>query len=127
MVCMQTAVNKQFNLGYAELQDENFYRLDNDRDTIMQEPIDMISGWLCKILIARGDFATAILESLRDRGEMSHLVPTLSPLDRRNYFDWRKFVYLKGTVEILIYDINREQRTIFLSFRRLSSKAFMFN
>ena len=44
MVYLQMAVNKESNLGYAELQEEDFYLLDNDKDNIMQELIDMIRG-----------------------------------------------------------------------------------
>ena len=35
MVGLQKAVNKQFDLGYADLQEEDFYLLDNNRDTIL--------------------------------------------------------------------------------------------
>ena len=47
----------------------------------------MIQGWLCEILIARGGFDSARLDSLSDRGEVSHLFPTLSPIELRKYLD----------------------------------------
>ena len=49
----------------------------------------MIRGWLCGILIARGDFASARLEYLRDRGDFSHVMPTLTDAEMRQYLDWR--------------------------------------
>ena len=50
----------------------------------------MLRGWLYEILIARGDFATARLESLRDRGEVTHCLPSLTAVEMRKYCDWRQ-------------------------------------
>ena len=50
----------------------------------------MIRGWLCEMLIAHGDFAVARLESLRDRGSITHIVPTLNETEMRKYLDWRE-------------------------------------
>ena len=50
----------------------------------------MIRGWLCEMLIAHGDFAVARLESLRDRGNITHIVPTLNETEMRKYLDWRE-------------------------------------
>ena len=48
----------------------------------------MIRGWLCEILIARGDLASARLESLRDRGEITNVIPTLTATEQLAYLDW---------------------------------------
>ena len=56
----------------------------------VQEPAELIRGWLCEIMIARGDLASARLESLRDRGEITHVIPTLTATEQRSYLDWRK-------------------------------------
>ena len=55
----------------------------------MKEPVEMIRGWLCEILIARGDFASARLESLRDRNDISHIIPILTDREMEKYLDWR--------------------------------------
>ena len=41
-------------------------------------------------MIARDDLASARLESLRDRGEITHIIPTLTAIEERSYLDWRK-------------------------------------
>ena len=56
----------------------------------MEGPVEMIRGWLCGIMIARGDLASARLESLRDRGEITHVIPILTAAEKRSYLDWRK-------------------------------------
>ena len=55
----------------------------------MEELVEMIRGWLCEIMIARGDFASARLKSLRDRGEVTHSMPTLTEAENRSYLNWR--------------------------------------
>ena len=82
MIALTTAVTAQYDLGDADLDEEDLYLLDKAKDTILKEPIECIRGWLCEILIARGDFPSARLESLRDRGEISHLIPTLSNIEK---------------------------------------------
>ena len=76
-------------LGHENLDEEDHYLLDDDVETIMTQPVEMIRGWLCEILIARGDFASARLESLRDRGDISHIVPKLTDREMEKYLDWR--------------------------------------
>ena len=89
IISMQTAVERQLDLGHGNLDEENYYLLENDVETIMKEPVEMIRGWLCKILIARGDFASARLESLRDRNDISHIIPILTDREMEKYLDWR--------------------------------------
>ena len=48
----------------------------------------IIRRWLCEILIAKEDLASARLESLRDRGEITHAIPTLTAAERKSYLDW---------------------------------------
>ena len=52
--------------------------------------MEVVRGWLCKILIAREDFDAARLESLRDRGEITHFLPPLTPAEIGKYCDWRR-------------------------------------
>ena len=86
---MQTAVKRKLDLGHEDLDEEDYYLLKNDTETLMKKPVDMIRGWLCEILIARGDFASARLESLRDRDDISHIVPNLREREMKKYLDWR--------------------------------------
>ena len=88
MIALETAITHQFGLGYSNLDEADFYLLKNDRVELLTEPIDTIRGWLCEILIARGDFVSARLESLRDRGDISHSVPSLSAIEMRQYLYW---------------------------------------
>ena len=90
LMSMQTAVERQLDLGYENLDEEDHYLLENDAETLMKEPVDMIRGWLYEILIARGDFASARLESLRNRGNISHIIPNLTEREMEKYLDWRK-------------------------------------
>ena len=89
LMSMQTAVECQLNIGHENFDEADHYLLENDVESLMKEPVDMIRGWLCEILIARGDFASARLESLRDRGDISHIVPKLSEREMAKYLDWR--------------------------------------
>ena len=89
MARLTTEVTKQFDLGVNGMAISDFYLLDRDKNSILQDQVDAIRGWLCDVLIARGDFGPARLECLRDSPEFSHLVPPLTPAQRRFYEDWR--------------------------------------
>ena len=89
-IALQTAVSQQYILGHEGLEEEDFYLLDTDQEELIKEPAEMIRGWLCEILIARGDLASARLESLKDRGEITHVIPILTAIEQRSYLDWRK-------------------------------------
>ena len=77
MIALETAVSTQFDLGYVNLDETDPFLLEKEKDYLLTEPVDTIRGWLCDIIIARGDFVSARLESLRDRGDISHVIPTL--------------------------------------------------
>ena len=86
---MQMAMERQLALGYENLDEEVHYLLENDAETSIKEPVDKIRDWLCETLIEQGDFASALLEFLRDRGDISHVVPPLTERETRKYLDWR--------------------------------------
>ena len=67
------------------MEEEDFYLLDTDEEELIKEPAEMIRGGM----IARGDLASARLESLRDRGEITHVIPILTATEQRCYLDWR--------------------------------------
>ena len=89
LISMRTAVEQQLALGHDNLDEDDYYLLDFELESLLKEPETMIRGWLCEILIARGDFASARLECLRDRGDLSHVMPTLTDAEMRIYLDWR--------------------------------------
>ena len=89
LISMRTAIEQQLQLGYENLNANDHYLLDVELETLMKEPVDIIRGWLCDILIARGDLASARLESLRDRGNDSHCLPHLTEAEITRYLDWR--------------------------------------
>ena len=89
MIKLESAISDQYDLGYENLDQEDHHLLDRDKQKLLQQPIDVLRGWLCEILIARGDFAAARLESLLDRGEATYSLPSLSVVELRKYYDWR--------------------------------------
>ena len=90
MICLDRAVTKQYDLGYENLNQDDFYLLEGDKEVLMQQPADVIRGWLCEILIARGNLDAAWLESLRDRGDTTYSLPALTAAEMRKYCDWRQ-------------------------------------
>ena len=52
------------------MDEEDFYLLDNDMETSMGILVEIIRGWLCEILIARGDFDSSRSKYLKDRGDI---------------------------------------------------------
>ena len=85
IISMQTAVERQFDLDHENLDEVYHYLLKNDVETIMKEPVEMIIGWLCEILIARGDFTSARIQSLCDRNDISHIVLILTDREMEKY------------------------------------------
>ena len=69
MMCLESAISTQYRLGYENLNQEDYHLIERDKQDLLQQPVDVLRGWLCEILIARGDFAAARIESLLDRGE----------------------------------------------------------
>ena len=67
-IALQTVVSQQYTLGHEGMDDDDFYLLETEEKDLIKEPAEMIRGWLCEIMVARGDLASARLESLRDRG-----------------------------------------------------------
>ena len=90
MIQLESAITTQYDLGYEDLNQEDYYLLDKDKEDLLQQPIDIVRGWLCSILIARGDFDAARLESLQDRGETTYKLPSLTAVEMRKYCDWRQ-------------------------------------
>ena len=115
IISMQTAVERQLDLGHENLDEEDHYLLENDVETIMKEPVEMIRGWLCEILIARGDFASARLESLRDRNDISHIVPILTDREMEKIFRLAQCP-VATTIMIYVYKITLSEEHSSLPF-----------
>ena len=43
-IALQTAVEQQYILGYQNIDEDDFYLLDDDMETLMGEPVEMIRG-----------------------------------------------------------------------------------
>ena len=86
---LQTVISQQHSLGYEGLEEEDCYLLENSKDELMKESVEIIRGWLCEIMIARGCLASSRFESLRCRGA-THVLPILTEAEKRSYLDWRK-------------------------------------
>ena len=89
-----TKIEEELSKGIGGLQPEDFYLLDTNIDKLRGEPIESVRGWLCSVMIARGDLEGAKEEGLKDRGIMSRSQPQLSEREMRRYLDWRN-IHLK--------------------------------
>ena len=58
------------------MDEDDFYLLETEEANLIKEPAGMIRGWLCEIMIVRGDLLSTRLESLMDKGEITHVIPT---------------------------------------------------
>ncbi len=92
---LETEVDSQFGLGEEGLDEENHYLLRRNKEELLTSPVETIRSWLCEIYIARGQLDKARLESLRDRGEVSHKIPNLTPTEINRYLDWRNVTLQK--------------------------------
>ena len=89
-----TKIEEELSKGIGGLQPEDFYLLDTNIDKLRGEPIESVRGWLCSVMIARGDLEGAKEEGLKDRGTISRCQPQLSEREMRRYLDWRN-IHLK--------------------------------
>ena len=67
LIQLRGSVEAQLKLGKGLMDSDNWYLLDINIHDLMAEPVDSIRGWLCDILIARGDIEAAKEEGTRDR------------------------------------------------------------
>ena len=90
LASLYSAVEEELSKGMGGLQPDDYYLLDKDIESIKEESMESIRGWLCSIKIARGDFEGAQIESLKDRGIKEHMQPKLSRREMNHFLDWRK-------------------------------------
>ena len=80
---------EQLSLGLDNISPADRYLFDVNIHDLMEEPGDCIRGWLCDMLIARGDVQAAKDECLRPR--LSNTVNSnyISARQRKEFLDWR--------------------------------------
>ena len=86
---LETEVDSQFEIGEEGMNEENPFLLRRNKEELLTSPIETIRSWLCEIYVARGQLDKARLESLKDRGETLHKIPSLSPMKINRYLDWK--------------------------------------
>ena len=42
------------------MEEEDFYLLETEEEDLIKKPAEMIRGWLCEIMIARGDLTSVV-------------------------------------------------------------------
>ena len=72
------------------MNDDDVYLLEMDKEQLLASPEDRIRGWLCCVLIARGEHDAARLEGQTDRGATTHGIPQLTAAQQEEYLDWRR-------------------------------------
>ena len=77
---------------------EDHYLLDITLTELLNGTIESIRGWLCAVLIARGEYDDAKMESTKDRGELSHCLPILTARQTQALLDWRRVCLHSPTV-----------------------------
>ena len=88
-IALDNEIRKEKSLNLNNMNHEDFHLLDISLDKLLNETVEVQRGWLCSVKIARGDFAGAQLESLKDRSGSKFKQPTLSARELRQYNDWR--------------------------------------
>ena len=92
---LETEVDSQFQIGEEGLDEENHYLLRRNKEEFLTSPIETSRSWLCEIHIARGQLDKARLESLKDRGEILHKIPNLTPTEINKYLNLRSVTLQK--------------------------------
>ena len=72
------------------MEADDHYLMDTSMDDLLEENVEGIRGWLCSVLIARGDMNAAREESTADRGILSHTLPRLTAGQQQELLDWRR-------------------------------------
>ena len=89
MVQLQEAIETQLLIGDDNINASDKYLFATTVQDIMSKGIEEIRGWLCNVLVARGDWEGVLEESTKLRGEFTHKRPRLSAAQQRQYLHWR--------------------------------------
>ena len=90
MIELRTLVQKQLDLGVERMETEDHHLMDTTVEIIMNDSVEGVRGWLCTVLLARGDVEAAREESTADRGNLSHNLPRLTAGQQQALLDWRR-------------------------------------
>ena len=88
-VQLRAAIAEQLRLGKDGIQEEDYYLFEVNIHDLMEEPIDCIRGWLCDMLIARGDIAAAQDECRRVRPLQTVNSISISNHQRKEFMNWQ--------------------------------------
>ena len=94
-IALDTEIRKEKRLNLQQMDLADYHLLNISLEKILKETVEFQRGWLCSVKIARGDFAGAQLESLKDRSGLNFKQPHLTVRERQQYNDWRR-VHLQG-------------------------------
>ena len=90
LIELKHLIQQQLDLGVERMEADDHYLMDITMDTLLEENVEGIRGWLCSVLIARGDTNAAREESIADRGILSHTIPRLTAGQQQELLDWRR-------------------------------------
>ena len=86
---LQEAITAQLKLGKHNIDHEDWYLFEINILDLMAEPVDCIRGWLCDMLIARGEIEAAKEESVKDRSSATINSTQISNQQRKEFMNWR--------------------------------------
>ena len=78
LIELTSLIEKQYNLGVQHMSADHHHWMDIPISELLNGPVESIRGWLCSVLIARGDLEAAQRESTDDKGELTHQLPRLT-------------------------------------------------
>ena len=72
------------------MEAEDHHLMDTTVEEIMDDSVEGIRGWLCTVLLARGEINAAREESIVDRGNLFPILPRLTAGQQQALLDWRR-------------------------------------
>ena len=90
LIDLTSLVQDQYTIGVKLMSVEDHYLMDVPISDLLNGSVENIRGWLCSVLIARGDLEAAQRESIDDRGVLSHQLPRLTAGQTQALLDWRR-------------------------------------
>ena len=90
LIDLTSLVQDQYTIGVKLMSVEDHYLMDVPISDLLNGSVENIRGWLCSVLIARGDLEAAQHESIDDRGVLSHQLPRLTAGQTQALLDWRR-------------------------------------
>ena len=90
LIELTSLVQAQYTIGVKLMSVDDHYLMDIPISTLLDSSVETIRGWLCSVLIARGDLEAAQRESTDDRGVLTHQLPRLTAGQTQALLDWRR-------------------------------------